>query len=238
MSGWDLIQGEVTARVAALESIGTVPLFRGHANSSWELRPGLARAPIRPSFEGRIYHLFTALGSPLIHHSLGAWERLYLMRHHGLPTRLLDWTENFATAVYFALEDATEEAAIWILDPFRLNEKSFGRAEILEPENDFPEGYDEYFFSEASRDGFPYNVVAMTPSRLSGRLLAQRGGFTFHHDLSSPLELLYPDCVRKVTVPKSAFNEARQFLSLAGVDHYSLFPDLDGLAKHLLNTER
>ena len=62
-----------------------------------------------------IRHEPTPLG-----HDLPGW--LFLAQHHGLPTRLLDWTESPLVAAFFAvLADFEHDGALWALQPFRLH---------------------------------------------------------------------------------------------------------------------
>jgi FRG domain len=57
------------------------------------------------------------------------WEHLFAMQHYGLPTRLLDWSENLFVAAYFALNPThpvhdcgqTCTPNIWCIDPIRWN---------------------------------------------------------------------------------------------------------------------
>lgn len=99
-------------------------LFRGQQKAEWSLKSSLERAfedrgiPITRTdpIEEMILidfksaaHLFSA-GVPQDTDTI-AW--LTLIRHHGGPTRLLDFTESFYVAAYFALDSATNDCAIW-----------------------------------------------------------------------------------------------------------------------------
>lgn len=51
-------------------------------------------------------------------------NRYFLMQHYGIPTRLLDWSENALIPLYFSVKSEANkdaDAVVWILDPFELN---------------------------------------------------------------------------------------------------------------------
>ncbi len=126
-----------------------------------------------------------------------------------------------------------------MLDPYELNSQALGREVVIHLETSFPGGYERYFVQERNElfGRFPASVAAIVGGHRSERMRMQRGVFTVHRDLSRPLEALFPDCLQKIPIPKNAMAEAAQFLRLSGINESTLFPDLDGIARHIRGTE-
>ncbi|MFC3533395.1 FRG domain-containing protein [Vogesella facilis] len=217
---------------AAIESAGDIMFFRGHRDASWSLLPTLARVQVQNSseLEKVVYFDFQTRAGSLLPANNSCWNNAFAMQHHGLPTRLLDWTENFATALYFALKEATGECCVWMLDPFALNAEAINQAALLRPE-DLNGTYDDYFISD--RKKLEAQAIAISPLRHHPRVFHQRAGFTVHDDLKASLDTIYPDAFKKFVIPEDAHDSARQFLKLVGISEFTLFPDLDGLGREL-----
>ncbi|MEJ2612926.1 MAG: FRG domain-containing protein, partial [Candidatus Thiodiazotropha sp.] len=61
----------------------------------------------------------------------------------------------------------------------------------------------------------------------------QESVFTLSGELSKPLETVAPNAFKCFQIPLEARSGAEQFLKLAGVNEFRLFPDLDGLARFI-----
>lgn len=144
-------------------------------------------------------------------------ELLSIAQHHGMPTRLLDWTANALAGLWFAVSayppNDEDHGVVWVLDG--PNEKTFNSNDDI-----FNLGK-TYFFQ---------------PSHLDRRIPAQSAWLSIHRPGSErrflPLEEheRYRDKLRQFVIPRELFDSLRQELRLLGVSHASLFPDLSGLS--------
>jgi hypothetical protein len=227
--------------------------FRGHHHSSWHLIPSLFRNTKEddrgPSgIESKLFSEFKRLSGGMLTGAIDDWDLLFTMRHHGAATRLLDWTDILAVAIYFAItnqkdNETNDSPCIWLLNPLRLNEKSaiIKDKQLVDPATLDPEkkGLHSLLFSSGTgrRGTIPFsNPVAINPRIASLRQKAQGGRFTMHGNSQGCLAVLANErkkCAEKVALNQKAVAGAKQFLEDAGFDEYRLFPDLDGLARTL-----
>jgi hypothetical protein len=224
-----------------------LPFFRGHNNSEWKLTPLIYRDhpdfDNAKTFDNTAFTEFQANCGQLYNRPLSDWEILCEMRHSGLPTRLLDWTENFAAALYFALDGVDWKKnsdkenpirpCIWIMNPFKLNESCYKEGAIPTIHS-LPFSYEDILGMNTKK--FMDKIsgpVAIIPPREQKRIFAQKCVYTLHAFDYGPIEKKYEDSVKKFEIPLSAIDEANTFLFLCGMNDYSLFPDLDGLGSYI-----
>lgn len=248
MGDWNQFLKDVHIYIDTLTASGCdMPFFRGHSQGSWRLLCGLGRQPAsevkKQNVESILYYDFLSLGGSLLGKHADSWDVLFAMQHHGLPTRLLDWSTTFAAALYFALRPymfvrnfpeitlLPVSPCIWILDPFALNHLGQKDTAIANPYTDFDGTYHENFIEESKSVGA--KALAISPPRHTLRQSAQRSVFTLHTDLFTPLEQLAEITLKRFDVPSNAIQDGVRFLTLAGTNEFSVFPDLDGLARHL-----
>ena len=204
-------------------------LFRGQRRDL-PLLPKLARLDLRGkilNIEKLIIDEFRRTSRPLSEFRPGDdWDLLALAQHHGLPTRLLDWTDSALAALWFTVKDTpyenmdktTENGVVWLLTP-----------EV------------EDFRTDTEQYGPLSNKITkiFRPKVISRRISAQAGAFTVHKINSDGRVIRFEKHAKfkkkllKIIVPPEHFPRIRHRLNMLGVNSATLFPDIDGLCSHL-----
>jgi hypothetical protein len=248
---WVNFLDKINEEIKKLEASGAdLILFRGHNNNQWKLTPSLYREPwdeiSNLTTEQNLQFDFELYSGPLYDRKLTSWEQLFEMRHSRIPTRLLDWTENFGSALFFALDGVdwrkNEKSknkispCIWMLDPYTLNEKFYNDSAVCSVD-ELGFDYTDLFDKNLKNQDKILKIkgpIAITPPRLGRRSFAQKSIFTLHMVSKEPIDKICDTCVKKFNIPLNSISDAYSFLKLAGVNDYSLFPDTDGLGRYLV----
>lgn len=188
-------------------------LFRGHSNPGWELIPKAGRQPYLDSndeinFEAWLRRAveFTDLSK------LDVWDSLAVAQHHGLATRLLDWSYNPLSAAFFAVSEGSDTDSVI----FAYHSKWYVLRDKVIP--------------------FKYEgVTRFKPRGVAQRITRQGGIFTLHcpPHLALSDRLRAEDILEKIIIDKSYTKQLSFDLSFYGVNRMTLFPDLDGVAAHI-----
>lgn len=241
-TSWIEFLSKIETQIAEFEKSGCDTFcYRGHAESCWNLEPSIyvklrkndINVTSLNSRENVLFFDFVTNSAQLLNNNITDWEILFTMRHHGIPTRLLDWTESFGNALYFALYGNGTTPTIWMMNPYEINKLCYTSETIPNPLKDFNFGYVDSYIDKKSSPF--HDPIVIIPPRNSDRLFAQKGLFTLQGTDNTPLNLnpKLASLVKKFEIPFDAIDDAKLFLKLAGINHYSIFPDLDGLSKHL-----
>jgi FRG domain-containing protein len=170
------------------------------------------------------------------------WEELFSAQHHGVPTRLLDWTYSPLVAAFFATRpcDGEERArAVWRLDWQALHRAfRFPSLTLLPRDLDTlfePGGHaSPWQLFSRDRDAKPFACLVEPPS-LDSRIAAQAAVFTICSDKWRSFDAFLSghgleSALTKFVIAAPCVAQIRDQLDLVGVDERRLFPDLDGVA--------
>lgn len=208
--------------------------YRGHANHEWSLVPTLLRRTEGASREQLLFREYRRSADRFHERRNTGWETLVDMQHYGVPTRLLDWSEALGVAVAFAIlrqYRTRGHAAIFVLDPKALNQLS-GLDDIKSVHGDGDFDYQSvYWHRKPFAAQYP---IALEAPFQNPRILAQRGVFTIHGTNPGCLQAQCSGAVCRVVLPDVANEAAREFLKHSNLTEYSIYPDIFGMANHIV----
>jgi hypothetical protein len=221
-------------------------VYRGVSNATWDLQTSLMRLGGRyDQVEGSLLRNFRKYGHRSHDTGESFWHWLAVAQHHGLPTRLLDWSMSPHVAAHFATEDLDQfvnDGVIWCADMIRLHELLPARLRhILSEEHAF-------VFTTTMLDRFASSlgdfdeklqsgVLFLEPPSLDDRIVNQAAFLSIMAPATARLDQWLrdtaPQLCRRVIIPASVKLEVRDKLDMMNITERMIYPGLDGLSKWL-----
>jgi hypothetical protein len=232
-------------------------VFRGQSDKNWPLYSSLSRYLLKFGVhedawshqEERIIRIFKHKAHLFLQHVPknddpihdDTFEWLAIMQHHGAPTRLLDFTFSPYVAAFFALQQASTDAAIGALFPPKIdssNPITLKSGQLIEPRKMWlrDRGNFEKYYCNGD---LPF-VMQGEPIIMNKRLVAQSGTFIVPGRLDMPIDKIledYPENDKTIVKIELDVNSLRyevmRDLYQSNITDSTLFPGIDGLARSL-----
>lgn len=219
-------------------------IYRGTADQHWNLVPSLNRVCAHDlSLETQVFRSFRKYGYAELAEYSGFWRLLPVAQHHGLPTRLLDWTYSPLVAAHFATEDTNcydRDGVIWCLDvtDFKVHMPAPLRKKLHDTDsNIFTIGMLEKVIPDFQKmrelSEEPY-AIFFEPSSMIDRIANQYALFSVVSDPAVLLsEILKKNHIsaRKIVIPKETKLEIRDKLDYINISERMIYPGLDGVCR-------
>jgi len=221
--------------------------YRGLSDKNYDLKTSLIRLggqfwePERHLI--RNFRKYSQLGDT--DQGYSDWKWLTIGQHHGLPTRLLDWTYSPFIALHFAtanIQQYDKDGIVWCVDFVKAHEEI---PEVLKEQqqyagsNAFTVGMIERaassldVFDKLTDDTF---VLFFEPPSMDDRIVNQFALFSVISNAKASVDswlYSHPDMFKRIIIPKEIKWEIRDKLDQANITERVLFPGLDGLATWL-----
>lgn len=218
--------------------------FRGLSEAGYLLKTSLFRTVAGLSeLERHMLRNFRKYAHRDVVERDSVWHWLSVAQHHGLPTRLMDWTFSPYVAMHFATANTDKfhlDGAIWGVNYVGMHQHL---PEILRHELEL-EGSDVFTVEmlgdvAESLEDFdalspePFALIFEPPS-VTDRIVNQFALFSVMSDPRYSLDTwleAHPSLVRKIIIPAELKWEIRDKLDQANINERVLFPGLDGLSQ-------
>ena len=232
----DMIQ-----RITAFPQEKTI-WYRGHHKASWSLIPSVQR----PEYIGKEQFLsndFYMKASVTLREkpdfrSYSDW--LTIMRHYGLPTRLLDWSRSPLIALYFATEEnlkhADQDGCVWVLYPEDLNSREGFHNYLYSIDSHTAEQMIRPAFKKEYQPDNPEvedKILACYPIEHNMRVYVQQSAFTLHNSTRRIEDIADEDMLTRILIPAEAKKRIRKELACLGIGVSHIYPDSEHIAREL-----
>jgi hypothetical protein len=222
--------------------------YRGVNNASYKLSNGLSRLGVPyPNMEQNLVKQFKKYANRQVVERDTDWHWLSVAQHHGLPTRLLDWTYSPIIAVHFATSSMAEysaDSAIWRVNFAEVHgllqneykDKLLQSGSNIFSIDDIANSIPDLTTLSAKHSSISDVAIFFEPPSINERITNQ---FAYFSALSDPF-LDMDDwfaksyvqsqvTIAKIVIPASLKWKVRDHLDQSNVTERVLFPGLDGL---------
>jgi hypothetical protein len=225
--------------------------YRGVSSKNYGLETSIQRIGRKPSdVENHLVRNFQKYSpiNTLVDTYNNLWNWISLAQHHGLPTRLLDWSFSPNVALHFATDDLSKfhlDGAIWMVDfvacrnllpsvlkpdiylkrylTFTTQELSEQLGHSLQKTYEFFNQYGNY-------------IIFFEPPSIDNRIVNQFALFSFMVDPDSDKLVWlnqHPNVFKKLIIPAALKWEIRDKLDQANITERIIYPGLDGISNWL-----
>lgn len=232
--------------------------YRGQAQEGFDLLPTITRRrknlQLNPLYETAFLSKFKSLAIPYVERLpafplpggiTSYWSWLFILRHYELPARIMDWSSDALTALFFATDPNDSslqrgtDASVWVLNPVTLN-KAFSFHSYLKPgyiPNVEEPSFNLYFGPNSNILNSTKPAAAIGPNNTT-RIVAQKGTFTVFPRVKTLVPLnKQPDSddyLLKINIAWEYFEKIQQQLQNYGVTRLSLYPDITTIASEVM----